>query len=82
MTTFAIEMILAVEDYAGDFDECANATDDVIAAMHALADSEGTTCNVLSVEFIEFDSSNPSHACAYFEVEYECDRDLDDVEDE
>jgi hypothetical protein len=78
--TRSIELCLAVEDYEGDFDECANATDDVIASLHALAMMRDTTCNVLDVEFLEFDSSNPSHACAYFDVTYECDVDLDEEE--
>lgn len=65
------EIALSVEDYDGDFDECAEATDDARTSFLIEAKELGVNVEVItSIEFVEFDSSNPSHAAGYFLVTY------------
>lgn len=76
--TYTFETSLAVADYEGDFDDCQEAVDDAresaIAHMRDVLGA-GELPTIVSIEFCEFDSSNPGHANAYFEVTVEGDED-------
>lgn len=72
MITYS-EVVLSVSDY-GSFDLAAAAIDDARKDLEARAAEQGVAVQVLAVQFLEFDSSNPSHAGAYFEVTFESDQ--------
>jgi hypothetical protein len=75
--TYTWEAVLCVEDYDGDFEECATATDDAADQFRMeVRLAERTDVVLQSVEFVEFDSPNPSHACGYFYCTYEADQPL------
>jgi hypothetical protein len=66
------EVILSVADFKGDFEEARMATEKARDLFMTEAKEEKVTiASVQSVEFIEFDSSNPTHAGAYFLVTYD-----------
>jgi hypothetical protein len=70
---YAFETSLAVADFGDDFDLCSEALDDASAeAAEYLQAVLGHVPTILDVEFIEFDSNNPSHANAYFAVTIDC----------
>lgn len=53
------------------FEACENDTDAATRAFRDEAEAEGVKIErIISVEFIEFDSPNPSHAVGYFNVTY------------
>lgn len=77
MNQYTYEAILAVRDYAS-FDDAQDAHVDAIKQVEAIAAELGITCKVDSVCFSDFDSSNPDHACAYFQVEYTASMEIPD----
>lgn len=66
-----MEIALMVEDFQGDFEECSVATDKAIEAAQKELSDLGVHVEELQFEadFLEFDSSNPTHAAGYFEIE-------------
>lgn len=68
------EVVLSVPDYSGDFDRARHATYDAEMLFRGEAKEDGVNVKrVVSVTFNEFDSNNPTHAGAYFDVVYEGD---------
>lgn len=73
---FYTEVALSVSDfYEGDIDEafenCAKATELAQDVFTDMLKDEEHIASIESVEFLEFDSSNWTHAGAYFEIKYE-----------
>lgn len=65
------ESALAVVGY-GDFEETSHAVRDAMAAAYRELREYGfRRFKVIDADFIEFDSSNMSHACAYFDCTIE-----------
>lgn len=64
------ELILQVEDYAGDFEKCAADTNKVHGIFNKLLKEmfpdNDKAWEIGQIHFQEFDSTNPSHAAAYF----------------
>jgi len=65
------EVCLFVADFDDDFDVCREAFDKAEEITKAeMKETEGIEIEVTNIEFVEFDSSNPSHACGYFSVDF------------
>lgn len=63
------EMCLHVEDFNNDFEVCRNASAIVrvnLARVLAAMFDESDSYKIGEIRFEEFDSSNPTHACAIF----------------
>lgn len=68
------EIHLPVSDYSDDFERCSRSTHDAeMAFRNEAKEAKVTVTRVVAVVFDEFDSNNPSHACAYFDVTWEGD---------
>ena len=91
---FSVEVVLPVEDYyrpeEGEngedaFEEAALADGDAeVSALNDLADwigHDATVCELLRVEFVEYDSSNLSHACAHWKATFRGPQDIVDFFD-
>jgi hypothetical protein len=70
---YEFELVLPT---GGDFDACRNrvwtqeeARDNIDCLLEDSADAEKLT--LVSATFVEFDSSNPSHACGYWNAVFE-----------
>lgn len=71
------EVMLSVSDYQGDFEACSKDIEAAREEFLILASAEEIVLeSIESITFLEFDSSNPSHATAYFLVTYEADKDV------
>lgn len=94
MVSFTFETVLCVDNYYDETDpECdAQEAFDSAASdyegvrilagedlMEHLTDQQMATVKITSMAFIEFDSSNVSHAGAYFEVHCEAPQDVVDA---
>lgn len=70
MPAFAHEVVLPVADFDGDFRAARSAHPEAIAAFEAEALEAGIAVSVKKVSFSDFDSTNPTHAGAYFIIDY------------
>jgi hypothetical protein len=81
MPRFKDEITLSVADYMDEYGEddcfylCEKDTPEAIRTFKAEAKAAGIILeDIRGVRFIEFDSNNPHHAGAYFEVDYIADK--------
>ena len=68
---YSVEVALAVADHDEDFDATERDIKGAKAEFNEEAAREHVVVKkIVSVEFVEFDSGNPTHAMAYFDVTY------------
>lgn len=77
MNEYAYEVYLPVSDCGHDFGEAMSSHAKAIKLFEEEAKEQGIEVEVTSVEFLDFDSANSRHACAYFLIDYKAEKEVE-----